>query len=138
VVEYLSQPASKIICGHLRLDTVHSFCRCLRCLCCNGRSRSRAEASRAAETTGTPYCVFQLVDDDYVGHDDPLDDELGDTVANLYGEIILGEIGQDDANRAAVVCVDYAGKCVDAVLVRKTGAGCYSAIYTKQSLASCL
>jgi len=122
------------VCSHLGLHTVRghfchlgSFCRGLRRLGCNGRRC--AKASCAAEAAGTPYCVFQLINDDYAGHDDALDDELGDAVTDLDGEIVLGEVGEDDADGAAVVCVDYAGEGVDAVFVGEAGAGCYSAVY---------
>ena len=89
---------------------------------------SNAKATSASKSTSAPDALFQLVDDHYVGHNNLLNNELSNAVADLYGEICVGQVCEDNAYGAAVVGVNDARKSVNAVFVRKARAGGYSAI----------
>ena len=84
---------------------------------------SGTETTRAAETAGTANRILELLDNGHISHDALLDDELGDAVVLLDLEVGVGQVGQDDADRAAVVGIDNAGEGVNAVLVGETGTG---------------
>lgn len=86
-----------------------------------GQSQSLGSAGRS-KAACTPLCFIQSVDLDDVGHRDPLQDELGDAVADVDLELAIAKIEEDDADLAAVIGVDDAGADVDAVLDGEAGA----------------
>lgn len=90
--------------------------------------RTSAEATSASKTTSSPDALFQLVDDHYVGHDNLLNNELSNAVADFNREVRVGQVCENDAYGTAVIGVNDARKSINAVFVRKARAGGYSAI----------
>lgn len=74
------------------------------------------KATCAAKATGTTDRVLELLDNSHVGHDAFLDDELCDAVVLLDLEVDIGQIGEEDPNRATVVSIDDACEGVDTML----------------------
>lgn len=74
------------------------------------------KATCAAKATGTTDRVLELLDNSHVGHDAFLDDELRDAVVLLDLEVDVGQVGEEDSNRATVVSIDDACESVDTML----------------------
>lgn len=101
---------------------------------------SRAKAACAAKSAGTSHTLFQLLNNDNLGHGDLellavwsnihggrgiylLDNQLCDAVADLDLEVDIGQVSEDDADRTAVVCVNDTRHGINAVLGCEPGAG---------------
>jgi hypothetical protein len=91
------------------------------------------KAARTPKPSRTPNTLLQRIHNHNVSHNNLLHDKLRNAITNLDFKVCLGEIREDNADRAAVVCVNDAGERVDAVLVGEAGSGCYSAIYSDGS-----
>ena len=87
-----------------------------------------SEAACAPEAASTTHTLGQLLDDDHFRHHNLLNDQLRDAVAFFDLEVCVAEVGKDYADLAAVVGVDDASHCVDAMFGGEAGAGGDAAI----------
>jgi hypothetical protein len=86
--------------------------------------------------TRTPNTLLQRIHNHHLGHNNLLHNKLRNAVPNLDLEIRVGQVREDDADGAAVVCVDDARERVDAVFVCEARAGGYSAVCYRYTIST--
>lgn len=86
-------------------------------------------STRASESAGPTNALLELLDFDHLGGVDALEDELGNAVAFLDGEVDVAVVEQEYLDLSAVVGVDDARSGVDKVLGGEAGARGDTAVY---------